>query len=519
MSLKFEVRRKSKKTIKAIQVSLNDHVLRFNGEANVRLERVVSGKDIEEPNLFSCFNEYIENTFDTERKLELFKLFEQAHGISEGMVYRDYNLELAQLKPILNSILDLIQVDKFTEFVRWSNHMVIPPDLSVAASKGDYPAQTTITEEDYKEIVKMTFVIRVLWPVIFSMIARLTPEMGAWYAEYVCGALIKDNRYITDMYGWKKLTTYVYYAFDKRGEPQMPDAVGSMEYFKDRVLYNTVFSRLCCAVIPETEEGKNIATAINAAVRQHESSGSNFRKKDDRESGDEDKRSLYERYQINEEIKATLEVMAAEYFGMGLFDENDQERHVDRFKYPCMGLGIEDPLLVEKVFDNMPPNWDISLDDHVITLLQLTFNDAVQSMIYWACDAHQLKSAIALAQVRLAQQGYVYLPSVLGASYNPDGMRSLSEGLKLNTEDKDYLASICDVQSRNDEGRSFNEAVETATAFLDKFGNGQWRSNLEYGVLSDPKIYNRVERGALFEIEVESEIKNEFMRLVRQVNS
>jgi hypothetical protein len=97
-------------------------------------------------------------------------------------------------------------------------------------------------------------------------------------------------------------------------------------------------------------------------------------------------------------------------------------------------------------------------------------------------------------------------------------MRSLAEGLKLNTEDKEFLVSICDIQSRNDEGRSFNEAVEEATYFLDQFGSGAWKSNLEYAVLDNPEVYNRVEKGELFDLEIEVEIKNEFMRLVRQIS-
>lgn len=518
MTFSIEVKRKSKKTIKAIVVNLNDHILRFNGDASVKLERVLSGKDIEEPNLFSCFNEYVERSFDSDKKLELYQLYEQAHAISESPVYKDYNVELAAILPICKKILNLINVDHFLSFIEYSpNHMKVPADLSVAASKGDYPSQTTITEYDYKEVVKLTFVIRVLYPIIFSLIYRFDTTMGVGYSEKECGKLIKENPHIINMYGWTKLKTYVEYAFSKRGEPMDASAIGSMEYFKERVLYNTIFSRLCCAVIPETEEGKNIATAINAAVRQHESSGTNFRKKDDRESGDEDKRSLLERYQINEEIKATNEIMSGEFFSMGLFDEKDQERHVDRFKYPAASLGIKQPELVEKVYDNLSPGWDFELRDHIIKLLQLTFYDAVSPMIFWSCDYVQLMAAISLGQVRLAEWGYSYLPSVLGAVNYPEGMRSLSEGLKLNTQDKEFLESICDIQSRNDEGRSFNEVIEAATEFLDNFGNGQWRSNLEYGVLDNPVIYDRVERGALFELEIEVEVKNEFIKLVRQI--
>ncbi|MNR09082.1 hypothetical protein D3C85_1252710 [compost metagenome] len=95
----------------------------------------------------------------------------------------------------------------------------------------------------------------------------------------------------------------------------------------------------------------------------------------------------------------------------------------------------------------------------------------------------------------------------------------MSEGLKLNTEDKEFLTSICDIQSRNNEGRSFNEAIVSATDFLEKLGNGIWTSNLEYGVLDDPDIYNRVAKGAMFPMEIEVEIKNELIALIRHNNS
>lgn len=513
----IEVQRKSKKAIKAIIINLNEHSLRFNGDAQIRLERTNTGKDIPEPNLFTCFNEYVEKTFDTDRKVELFKLYEKAYLIAESPILKDYNIELAQLKPIVTSIIEYIDPDKFKSFIQYSNHLIVPPELEITASKGDYPSQTTITDYDYRELVKTTFVIRVIYPIIFSLISRFSTTMGVGYSELVCGNLIKDNPTITNMYGWEKLHTYANFAFHKLGIPQQVDAVGSVEYFIDRVVYNTIFSRLCCAVIPETEEGKNIANAINAAVQQHKSSGNTFRRKDDRTEGEEDKRSLIERYRINEEIKAADEVAAAEFFSMGLFDEDDQERHKDRFKHAAAALNIQDVALVERVYDNIPPAWDFQLDDHVIKLLQLTFYGDIPPMIYWACNYYQLMAAVALAQVRLNEWGYHYLPSVLGAVVDPEGMRSLPDGLKLNTEDKEFLSSICDIQSRNDEGRSFNEAIEAATTFLDHFGNGAWKSNLEYAVLSDPKIYQRVEKGALFSLEIEVEIKNEFIRLIRQI--
>lgn len=513
----IEVQRKSKTTIKAITVNLNAKALRFNGDAVIRLEKVINQKEMGEPNLFSCFNEFVEKTFSSERKMELFSYYEKAFAISENPHLRDYREEIADLKPIVREFLEFINVEKFCSFIQYSDHLVVPPELMIATSKGDYPAETTITENDYREIAKFTFVVRTLYPIVFSLLSRYSETMGTGYNELACGDLIKDNYILTNMYGWKKLSAYINHAFAKNGTPQQVTAVGSQEYFISKVLFNTIFSRLCCAVIPESEDEKNIATAIHGAVRQHESSGDSFRKKDDRE-GEEDKRSLHERYQINEAVKATDEVANAEFFSMGLFDENDNERHVDRFKNAAAALGIKNVELVERIYDNIPPTWEFTLSDHVVKLFQLTFQGDIPPMIYWACDYNQLMAALALAQVRLSEWGYHYLPSVLGSVHDPKGLRSLADGLKLSGEDKEYLSSICDVQSRNDEGRSFNECVEAATVFLDAYGNGRWRSNLEFAVLDDIKTYYLVEKGATFSLEIDIAIKNEFMRLNKQIN-
>ena len=517
--LTIEVIRKSMKGMKAIVVALNEHSLRFNGDNSIKLEKSNKGNiKAQEGKLFDAFNDYVERFYNSEERLALYKLYEKAHRICENPVYRGYEVELPEVKPIINQILDFINPPRFMDFIHNSRHLVIPPELNVAASKGYYPAETTITEQHYVDMVKMTLLVRNIYPIIFSLTYRYAEFMNMNFAEFVCGDLIKDNTHIVNTDGWRKLLLYVNYSFAKRGEPLKVDGVGSMEYFVDHVLYNTVFTRLCCAIIPETEEGKNLATAINAAVRQHESSGSKWRRKDDGYEGEEEKRSLYERYQAKEAVKSTDEEVEAEFFSMGLMDECDNERHTDRFTVPCLSLGIKQPELVEKVFDNIPPNWEFELAPHNLKLLQMVFKGDISIMIYWAANHTQLMAAIALAQVRLAEWGYDYLPSVVGAIHDPNGMRSSGDILKLTSADKDYLESICDVQSRNDEGRSFNEAIEDATDFLEGLAAGQWKSNLEYGVLNESEIYDRVPRGSLFEMEVEPKIREEFMRLVRQIN-
>lgn len=514
----ININRSSKKSIEHIVVSFNNHVIKFHGKASIKLERVIRDKEEPEGNLFDCQNDYVTGIMDNERQLALFQLYEKAFQIVNNPKITDYENDLKEIKPIINDLLSFIDVPKYCGFIQYSKYLQIPKDLSKAASKGDYPEQTTITDQDYVELVKTAFVVRTIYPIIFGLIARFDVHMVSGHSELVCGRLIKDNDWITHMPGYRKLQTYVRFAFDKRGTPLQADSVSSIENFVDKVLFNTVFSRLCCAMIPETDEGKNLATAINSAVKLHETGGTTFRDKERPTDEDDDKRSMLDKYQISEEVKSSDETTEAEFFSFGLFDENDAERYTDRFKYQCIALGIQQEQLVEQVYDKLP-NWHFELSDHIRKLLQLTYKGVVSPFIWEACGYVQLMAAIALAQVKLSEMGYKYLPSVLGAVNDPDGVRYLADGLKLSTEDKDFLSSICEIQSRNNEGRSFNEALVAAEQFLSMFGNGRWQSNLEYGVLDNQEIYSRVKTGAMFSLDIDVEIKNEFMSLIRQVSA
>lgn len=515
---KIETNRSSRRNIDAFIMTLGDRTLRFNGKATIRLEKTLESKIDIENNLFDCLNKYVDSTFSLEKQKQLFNLYEKGFKITESGKFVNYEEDLAAVLPISNEILNLINVEKYCSFIYYSEFLKIPENLGVAASKGDYPVETTITDVDYVEMVKLAFTARVTYPLVFSLLARFEPRMGKSSSELVCGALIKGSPAITALPGWHKLKGYIEFAFNKRGTPTQIDTVTSSETFTTKVLYNTIFSRLCCAVIPETEVGKNLATTINSSVQHHETTGSRLNKKDFGDDS-EDKRSLYERFQAAEMVKTANVVKQAEYFSFGLFDESDKPRYVDRFKFQCKGFGIKDEKLVEAVYDRLPPNWEFDINDHNLKLLQLTFAGHISPLVFEACEYTQLMAAIVLAQVKLSELGFKYLPSVVGMIHDPDGVRSLADGLKLDDEDKEYLTSICDIQSSNKEGRSFNEAIVAANDFLERLGNGIWKSNLEYGVLDHPEIYQRVGEGVLFSTEIEVEIKNEFMTLLKLIHN
>lgn len=516
--LSLKTVRSSSKTIAKVEITYGEETIIFNGESSVKLEKKLTCA-AEETNLYDCQNRYIESTFDEEKQLHLFSLYRKAFKIIDNCDSVKYNKTLKELDPIVDGIIDLINPVKYSYFIKHSEFLVIPKNLISATLKGDYPEETTIYDDDYEGLVNLSFITRSIFPIIFSLIERYKNYLENNKKDLVFGRLIGKNPVIRNLPGYRKLSQYVTFTYSKRPIPVKLDEIGGSENFIDLITFKTIFSRLCVSVIPETEPGKNLATTINSEVQLYESDNKIYRKKESGFDDDEDNRSVYDKYQISEVVNSTKEEAQAEYFSFGLFDENDNERHKDRFKYQAMGFKIKNPEMIEMVYDNFPDSWNFDLHPHMITLLQLTFMGDVSPMVYYKCNMTQLKAAIAIAQVRLAEWGYHHLPSVLCAIVNETGTRTMTDAFKLNEEDRDYLVSICEIYVNNKEERSMNEAVIAATMFLDKFSNGTWKSNLEVSVLNDIELYRRVKKGKLFDLEMDSEIKVEFMKLVKQANS
>ena len=88
----------------------------------------------------------------------------------------------------------------------------------------------------------------------------------------------------------------------------------------------------------------------------------------------------------------------------------------------------------------------------------------------------------------------------------------------MTAEERNYLGEICKVQSKNNEGGSFNEAVVYVKELLEEIERNNWVSNLEYGILNEPDVYEKVNKGNLFPLDIDSNVKIELFRLIKEIN-
>lgn len=487
-------------------------------------------------NLFNCYNDYLDN-LSMETQDDLFDCYEEAKMIldptedSNGVMppeellvnNKDYHFLVAKLKPIIDKIIKLINPANFEYYIQQNGLTVPPKDLDTHYNRGEFPKETTIDEISYQNIVRYVLVLRSIMPIISEMMVKAEEIAGKDYKEAVTGLLIKDNPYLMQHPGWKKIHEYVDYSYNAKHKTinQMRLEIITEDAYATHAIYRALFSRLCLSHIPSLDPQKNLAKGLFSIVLQFDQNNGQVKERPGSKDENAQKRSVYEIPQLKETVNSADEMAQAEYFSFGLFDANDVPKTKDRFKHQCEGLGIQNPQMVETLFDLIPDNWDFELGMHMVKLFQLVFAGQVSYNIVYALENPQLPAALALAQTKLHELGFPNLAILMTAIPDPDVTRThTSEMFSLNGEERKAIEDLCDVvKTGKGEISTDNEAVASAIAFFKDLTLSGWSSTIEPGLIDDPKAMSTVIRGVLFEVELTKDIKDEFLSLIQLVNS
>lgn len=484
-------------------------------------------------NLFAHINEYFESL--PEPALDrMFELFQQSKqildptyaemvGVDNELLrnHRNYRYLIDRLKPIIREIYQLVNLRNLTYFLKQSGVCAAPRGLRETVARGEYHAEQTIGEEDYQNIAELTLLMRPAFPIISEMMQKAKEITGDEYKEVVTGELFKDLDVFVNHQGWNKIRNYMNYFYSSNGVNSLQLSLIPEDSYVNHAFYSALFSRLGSTHVPSRESNKNIAKSLYSVAKQFSAASSRIREKK-LTAKDEmnEKRSLYEIYFLKEEVSSADEESQAEFFSMDLFDNTDKPRLKDRFVTPCMGLGISRPDLVEWVYDQIPSNWEFELQPHIFKLLQMVFVEDISYNIYLALDHHQLMAAMALATVKLHEMGYPKLSQLICTVYDETQPRSLTDEIfALDSAEKDNLEQLCAVYRGQSGLSTDNEAVLAVNDFLKELGNGQWSSIIEPGMLDSKEAMANADQGDMFEVELDRELKQEFLKLVNHISA
>lgn len=527
--MRYDIRESGKRNIDRIIVTHNNEKIDFNSS-----QKVDGGNANQE--LFEFLNEY----FAGEKKENLDKLFgllKEAKTIldpgyfggvdtPEIIQHREngdnYIYIVEKLRAIVEEIYKVITPYNICYAAEMSGKIQPPKDLMRLSQMGDYPESTTIDENKYRELAKLAFVAQVPFPIISELLTKVEGSAGKAYKDGVAGKVM-ELPVINDLRGWKVLNTYVRSRAlqSSKNEQYQTAEVVSEERAIDFIVYKGLFNKLCLTFIPSKDKNKNLSKALNSLVASEVRPQGNikFKKFNQRPSGVEEL-SIIESYQASQTVNGTDESAQCEYFTFGLWDEKDQPRTTGCFHYQCLGLGIQNEHIVERLFFNFPNSDMLMLTMVHNNLLQLAFRGKVSLFLYPALDQEQLRAALCLAQVKLWEMGYENLAVLCGMVRDPNGDRThLEDEFKISSEERQMLVDLCYVYAGQTKEPTDNLLSTTMTDFLDEIKSSAWKSNIECGLLGEPKFVAMLNPSHDYEVVLSREIKEEILKLTIEANS
>lgn len=511
----------SMKRIKGITVTHKEELVTFDGV------QIVSGGNTDK-NLFTFMNEFFESRPANELD-KLFDLIKQAKLIIDPGYFGDsneaeleelrknnldYKYLISKLTPIFEKMYELIPPNDITYAAEAYGKTKAPRDLEAMTSMGDYPEATTIDKYKYVELVKLAFVGQLILPIMGEFLNHVVPITGKDYREAVGGIIINKLTAITSLPGWKILREYIEARCNMSETKRNPTLLISDIKYIDFIVYRGFFNKLCLAFIP-SETSKNIANDLNSLVEGEGRLGSETRIKgysDPKPGGDDI--SLAEGYLINQDINASDLLGLNEFFSFGLYDEEENPCYEDVFKYQAIALGIKNDYKAQKLYFNLPTNWRFIFTDVHLKILQLTYFEDHPVLAYPAMSYEQLMAAICLAQVKLYEKGYRYLPLLLSSVINETRPRPhIDESMKLTTKERELLDSLCDDYIGQSESINDNSLVVSVMSFLDDVYASVWDSTITIDILENDKFLDTMNPGEMFEVDPSPEIKREIYKL------
>jgi hypothetical protein len=540
MEMRYETRMTGKKNIDAIVVKYGEDTLIFTGAQKV------NGGDANQE-LFEYINEFLRSCHDHQRA-QLWTLLCQGKRIlSPGhfndpetpeilelrRFNQDYKFVTGKLEKVINEIYRLFPPSDIVYGAVISGRTEAPKDLMAMSQLGDYPEETTIDNRKYGELVKLAFATQLSFPIINQLLEHVTPTTGKDYKDAIVGEnLISHIHPLTEMSGWTILDVYVRASCLRQEARRNSIAVVSETKYIDYIVYKGLFNKLCLTFLPSKINGKNLSKELNSLVEGDIRGATDvkFKTYGDPKPGSDDQ-SIPESYRITQVVNGTDEAAQAEYFTFDLYNEvpgkdkfgNPTTEYVkktkDFFSYQCLGLGIENQELAERLFNTLPRVWNFRLTLVHLKLLALAFRGHVSFNLYPALNYDQLMAAICLAQVKLFESGYEHLAQlcaiVRNSSYSP---MYLDDDFKLSTKDRDQLVELCDVYVGQSNSSTENILVKSVTDFLDELSTTGWDSNIEPGLLGNKDFVAVMASGQLYQVDMLPAIKHELIRLIKETN-
>lgn len=195
---------------------------------------------------FQPINDYLAATLDEDACDSLMDTFEEASklAIHDG-VFKGEEF-LTEVKDILDDIINGLRVHDLEDFVQGYSALFVP---ELFDETGNYAPATTYTTQQYKSLLGLILILKVISPVWVSIYRILVESVGRSRRDWIIYEMLETTQ-IVEVPAWDRLLTYI--VGNLKSSYELPSNIGIAGFTREDIP-PLLMSHIICRTLAKTE--------------------------------------------------------------------------------------------------------------------------------------------------------------------------------------------------------------------------------------------------------------------------
>lgn len=434
-----------------------------------------------ELDIFTQLNQYLDSLPETKQHA-IFEIYQRAHAIfdlltSKGM--DDVELLARKLRPIVRDLFNECPPEHIYQWVWFTLVPSLPQDMRHRFTP-EMPGtpQRTYLVDDYRQLIPMTIILRLAFPIISEYIHTAKDELGRYHREYNAFSLL-DMAWVYDCSAMERLYVFTDHTVgsDRTNENAIMVGIGS-ENFIRWVLSFLVVRKLMVVDVRGTNVPSVISTlfnAIDSRVKMIINNSRNIKIKKTSEGGSNDPEnvSILESFRIKEELTTGDIAIFRQYVSLQIQSatSNQKPNKLSLMERVAPGISAQ---LVRDCVESVSILKNLNIVPTQVVFAMWVFADYLTPMVSPHLTKTNVLDVLAMAMAVFIHNGQLDFAMIVSAHYRmPDMDEEQSLGESTSPIPKALLAEFREIfpylKRGGFEGGSAKALVNLPERTIDEF--------------------------------------------------
>lgn len=459
-------------------------VIPFSGALIDSSQSTREGYEERNYDLFQYINEYWTLKCSVQENIEIFKTLGEARKIIEYTA--DVLVAMRELKPVIARLIALHDFNRVRNYLSIDSNIVIPQTAKEAYDNESQSPGTraqTYLREEYIQLVTMSTILRVVYPIFVSFIYKYKGALGTSRKELYAFSLLEES-YLMAHPAMDRLVMYIDGCVNKKAVGDLNIIVkgSGTEDFPRMILATVVVKKVSCGDIRGTNITANLISNLWQCVRgmlndRNNPQGVKGKILDENASDGDNKNSRTEQFKIKQALcigdVSMIRHSARQHIQLAI--------RANKVSEQSDIIALTELVSIFEAFATAHMLQG-DIQDCQITVAQYVLSSVFPPRAWVHLDKVTVINLLAVAQATLWRAGFYPLAGLLTATEIPTDEFSTSIAttggrIKLDSE---ILSNLMEQYSIIDysEKRKQHPVIQSLYTLTEMFGDTKWMIHL-----------------------------------------